>query len=387
MSGFPFGTAASNKLFLMGKALIQAGWDFTVISNIYVRPNSLNKTLTKSGIIDNINYFTTSPSVFRPNKKQVRAIAKIIGKIKEFAFVNKKIITGDINVVFIYSFRFVYTFLYTLYLRLFGCKVYLIYFEFRQSLSHRYKFHQIINDKLFDNVTIKWVNGVILISDSLVAHVKKRSPEKPIIKIPPLVNFDAFKVEKSDKQNEPYFLYCGTTQYKDVIDFIIRCFTSMKNNEHVKIILVVSGDEQSKEKLKQEYEKLISKEKLSIIGNLDYSELVSYYINALALLIPLRNTLQDISRFPQKVAEYCASANPIVTTAFGEMPIFFEDGISALMASDFDEKQFTKKLDFVIDNPDRAQKIGQAGYNIGLSHFDYRSYAESLGNFIKGNND
>ena len=47
------------------------------------------------------------------------------------------------------------------------------------------------------------------------------------------------------------------------------------------------------------------------------------FFNSEALLIPLRNTIQDIARFPNKLSEYVGVSGLIITTDVGEIKDYF----------------------------------------------------------------
>lgn len=106
------------------------------------------------------------------------------------------------------------------------------------------------------------------------------------------------------------------------------------------------------------------------------------YKNACGLLIPLRPTVQDRARFPHKIGEYVASGNPVVTTNYGEITKYFKDGESALIARNYDIAEFSRKMEFIISNPEKAQEIGWKGKQVGLDNFDYKQYGHRIKEFI-----
>ncbi|NJK98319.1 MAG: glycosyltransferase family 4 protein [Chloroflexia bacterium] len=109
--------------------------------------------------------------------------------------------------------------------------------------------------------------------------------------------------------------------------------------------------------------------------------MVNKYRNACALLIPLRDTLQDNARFPQKIAEYCAAKRPIISTRIGEVAYYFDDN-SAILAERYNINDFSEKLVYVIQNPEKCEQIAINSYEIGKKYFDYKSYALPLKEFM-----
>src|SRR5690606_34242781 len=118
--------------------------------------------------------------------------------------------------------------------------------------------------------------------------------------------------------------------------------------------------------------------RVKMFSKLPYGELIELYKNAGALLIPLSNSVTDVARFPQKISEYLASANPVITTAYGEMPFYFSDGVNALVAPEYKPESFATKMNFVIHHPEDAVAIGRNGYEAGKKYFDIDSYGVTL---------
>ena len=45
----------------------------------------------------------------------------------------------------------------------------------------------------------------------------------------------------SESSLEPYFLYCGSIDYIQVIHFIIDAYKSISDNENTKLFMIISG--------------------------------------------------------------------------------------------------------------------------------------------------
>ena len=113
-----------------------------------------------------------------------------------------------------------------------------------------------------------------------------------------------------------------------------------------------------------------------------YETLLNYYLNASALLIPLRPNIQDKARFPQKISEYVISGNPIITTKYGEVINYFEDSVNALIADEYDVNLFSKKMEYIIKYPEKSLEIGLGGKEVGMKYFNYKNYSSSLYNLL-----
>jgi glycosyltransferase involved in cell wall biosynthesis len=119
-----------------------------------------------------------------------------------------------------------------------------------------------------------------------------------------------------------------------------------------------------------------------MFSKLPQKELFTYYKNAIALLIPLRPTFQDFARFPHKTGEYLASGNPVISTNYGEVKYYFQDMKNMFLADTYDTDLFAQKMQFVIDNPEKAKNVGNEGKKIALEIFDYRNRAAVINDFL-----
>jgi glycosyltransferase involved in cell wall biosynthesis len=111
-------------------------------------------------------------------------------------------------------------------------------------------------------------------------------------------------------------------------------------------------------------------------------ELLSLYRDSAALLIPMSDDPISRARFPTKIAEYLASARPVVTTKVGEVDRFLVDGESAFMSPPGDADAYAECLIEILDNPTKAAAVGMAGRALTESLFRYEAHGPALLAFI-----
>ncbi len=147
----------------------------------------------------------------------------------------------------------------------------------------------------------------------------------------------------------------------------------------IHLYLVISGKNEEIEKLGKEIE---AYNHIKIFNKLKNEELLRMYKQSIGLLAPMRHCLQDEARFPQKVAEYCASGSPVITNPIGEIKTFFTSGTNAIFAKDFTINAYTDAMQWVINNPDKAHEIGLNGRQIGYKNFHYQNIAKPFAHFL-----
>jgi len=381
-SAFPYGLAEVQKIILISKSLILTGNTVTVICKNGYHNMKDRPELNVIGVYENIRYLYASGSCFRNKSFFARRLNQIKGKINEFLIIRKYKRKNRLDYAILSTRNFYLILYYNILSKIFGFKIILNYVEYYSAMKKRkFEIGQRINDKLFDKYATTLANAVFPISEFLINHIKEVSPRKKYLKIPGLTDFEKYN-DIEIFQGPKYFLFCGDAGYKEIIQFIIDSYGQLNDNNSIFLYLVINGNEDNLMKIKEYINNQVQKEKIKLFSKLSQKQLFSYYKNAIALLIPLRPTFQDIARFPHKTGEYLASGNPVISTNYGEVKYYFKDMENMLLAESYDINLFAQKMQFVINNPSYAQKVGLAGKNIASLIFDYRTMAPVINNFL-----
>jgi len=377
-SGFPYqGRAALSKLTLICKGLVAAGDRVTVLNRKGVFGPESSSTYSAQGVHEGIAFIYASRTPYRPKGFVQRNKLKLWGSWREFSLLYTYKRTQKLDFAFVSTHHFSALLYYSLLSKILGFKILYNFVELRTAMSSRKKVKQRINDQLLKLLEFKLVDAVLPISERLVIEVQSRAPQKPLLKVPIICDFDSFQIKKTISSSS-YYLYCGSLDYYEVIEFILKAFESLPEYINMDLTLVVGGTEQQKEALSKRISQSPKKHAIKTFSKLPYLDLVHQYTHAAGLLIPLRPTLQDEARFPHKIGEYLASGNPIITTHYGEVKQYFTDEQDALIASSYDLKLYTHKMSFISNHPKEAREIGLAGQRLGRKHFDYLAHGQRL---------
>ncbi len=382
VSGFPFGTAAINRCLNIYQSLIEYNVNVLVINRRAIHKKDIPIKIKKLSTFNSISYIYTSISPYKSDHFFVRRISNFWGRINEFYLLIKLLYKKEIDLIFYYpdgtNYRLI---LYRIISVVFRIPIICHYVEFRSKIVKRQqnlKFK--ISDYLFDNFFFYFVDAIIPISDYLCNYIVSKSQKKPFLKIPPIVDFNLFNKKDVDKNNS--FLYCGSAQYDDSLNLILKAFETIESTKY-SLTLILSG---SCVELKYVQELIVKhkfSERIFLKSNLLYEDLILEYLRAVALLVPLRNTIQDVARFPNKIAEYLATGNPILTMNFGEVKNYFKHNINAFVAESYSIEDYAKLMNSVIENPEKAVKIGMEGKKMGELYFDSKAYGEKIATLIK----
>ena len=379
ISSFPFGLANIEKTKLIAKALVITGCECSVLNRKWYVSYLNNVEFYLSAVYHKIMYYNASGQIQKPESFIKRNLLKLIMPLKEFSKI-KQINSKNKITDAIVSNRNAFLILYYIIMsKLFNFKVYLTVVENAESMVTRSSI-SFFNDLIYKKFILKKVDGAFPISEFLINYIKRHAPKQKILKIPILCDFEKFEKDKNLK-SEKYFLFCGAAAYIEIIRFILNAFNKI-NNKTYKLYLICNGNQKEMDILRNEILKNKKSELIRIFSGLNEEDLIDRYINAKAMLIPLRDTDQDKARFPHKIGEYLASGNPLITTAVGEINYYFQHKENALIADHYTVHEYAKLMKYVVDHSGEAEIIGKKGKVLGEKYFDYSIFGEKIVNFF-----
>lgn len=382
ISGFPHNVtlAPIQKSYLIYKGLVETGADVLYINTIpQATPDGVHDDKAR-GSLDGIEYVYTGGTPYRSEGFLSRNWTKLKGAVNEIRLLLSLARQNKIDAGILYTAHFSSHLYYRFWSKLLGFPIIMNYVEYRSAFKEA-SLKKKIGWQLIDRYAPSLVDGILPISEFLIQHIKKQGSNTPYLKVPTLCDFSRYSYLEENSDSPHYFLYCGSAAYFEVANFIIASF-ELVEAPGVFLYLIVNGWPYQKEKINQRIEQSTKSnfiKTFSGVSNKEYSQLL---FHAEGLLIPLRPTVQDTARFPNKIGEYVASGNPMVTTHIGEIGHYFEDGVSAFIAEEYEEAGFAQKMQQIIDHPHEAKAIGIQGQHIGHREFDYKTNGEKMISFL-----
>lgn len=280
-----------------------------------------------------------------------------------------------VDVLFVNSGQFVDTLVYKIISKMIGAKLVYQYCEERMAMGKGRPYHK-INGYCLHHFAPKLWDGAICISHYLESNCLAKNKSLKTMLVYPICDFvEIDALGHSEVEEKDYVLFCGSLGYMEIINFIIDSYHLSSIYEKCKLLMVLGGDKQSFEKMKKAHSDIVFKQDLS------YDRLIAYFRHAKALLIPLRDNVRDIARYPNKICEYSASKGLIITTNNGEIPYTFEDGVNALVADSYSIASFAEKLDEILVSTS-LDSIREKCYETGRLYFNISAYSEKTKTFM-----
>ena len=200
-----------------------------------------------------------------------------------------------------------------------------------------------------------------------------------IVDVPILV--DVNEQQPGDyPDGEPLVVFAGSPGYRPTICDIFSAMAEVWRT-HPQCRLVVTcaaADDPHADWLREEVRQAGDGSRVDLVGYLSRTELLALYARARALLIPLFDDQLSKARFPTKIGEYLAASRPVVTSAVGEIPRYFTDGVDAVVCPPGDPVAFGRAIAGLLADPARAALIGRRGRRVAETRFHYELYGETL---------
>lgn len=168
------------------------------------------------------------------------------------------------------------------------------------------------------------------------------------------------------KGGEPIILYVGSLEAFKGVDAVVRAAAAA----HADSVLVVVGAGPDRADLEGLAGELMPG-RARFLGLVD--DVVPAYQAADVVVLPFTGA----DSMPATVIEAGLCGLPVVTTPVGAIPEVVVDGETALLVPTGDEAALTAATSALLDDPDRAQAIGEAARHSYLERFDIAVVADA----------
>ena len=255
----------------------------------------------------------------------------------------------------------------------------------------KFQFIQKLVSNMENSIRIK-SHGVTVISHCLYDQVNKQLgiPEERIMYLPGGAPVDL--IQPMDKQEARMINEFGLEEkiigflggYQADLDLVVDAFALVLKKSNRCRLLIIGNDSGSKlDVLEKKIQKYGLKDKIIRTGFVESNHLPSLLACADVFALPIRNTLNNLSRWPNKIGEYTAAGRPTVTHAVGEMKYFFEKYPIGL-AVKHDDQEFADALLEFLQDQSKAQLYGNKAREVAEKILAWDKLALDLESFYLG---
>lgn len=385
--GFPHGMAASNRVRLLARAMVESGAAVMVLcTHVSERPPIVENTVAR-GEYQGVQYEYTTGCTVRSSRFLVRRAVAARGLLTAALRLVQMRLHRRVDCVYSYlQSRLEPTVASLMLLTLargLGIPVAVDLCERPSSLLER-----------FPSLP-RWMSpltpfrGVVAISEFLrewaVAEAARSGRRLAVMELPILAD-----VNEQRPTACPFdfgdLLFAASPAYETSTEFILDAMSHVWEVSPGTRLRIAGWrpEELRSTELRQRVSSLADEGRLTVAGHLGRRELLASYGESRALLAPLLDDTTSQARFPSKIAEYLASGRPVVTTNVGEVRRYLSDGLDAFVSQSADPRSFAEKTLEALGDPARAAQVGTRGRHLAETQFHYARYGAALVAFLRG---
>ena len=376
---FPEGNASTNRVFTYAKGFAENG------KSTYVVTLGNDYQNNKEGVIEGIHYHVAFKPVYKCKNFLKRNFPKFNKYFNALKVINQIQRKEPVTAIIVYTKNLTTHILIFFLSRYLGAKLVI------ENSEHplRYYRHGAINriiGKMRLFIELHTFDGILLITQNLMEFYKNkvRNDQKMLL-VPSTVDPSRFVHAKSGMLAYEYIGYFGYLNFhRDRLDILLRAFANVIN-KHPDIHLVMGGAlrDEDRNLILDLIEKLQITDKVHLLEYLKRDEVTRYFVDAKILVLVRSDHPDTNASYPSKLTEYLATGNPVISVNVGEIPNYLKNNENAFLFKPNDSDDLIDKLNFVLDNYEFAQKVGQSGKKLTNHIFNYNYQSKRIIEFIE----
>ena len=254
--------------------------------------------------------------------------------------------------------------------------------------------------KIVPNIIHKYIakntDIIFAISPYLFESAKNEYGCKNVVYVPNSIDTNHFKIDLKDREkireelgvekDDIIIGYAGSFWYVEGVPNLLQAFKNLRK-KYSKIKLAIMGKiylSNTDDNIPKLVEDMNLKNDVILIPSQPHEE-VPKFLSAFDILCCPKIDC-DINRAanPVKVPEYLSMGLPTVASAVGGIIDTMEDGVDGLLVKPGDVKDLEEKLEWIIQNPERAKEIGENGRKTAIEKYSYEAIEDTIRQVIRG---
>ena len=251
-----------------------------------------------------------------------------------------------------------------------------------------------LNMKIVPNIIYKYVaknaDAIFAISSYLLKSAKEEYGCKNVVYLPNSIDTNRFKIDRKErekirdelgiKKDEIIIGYAGGFWYVEGVPNLIQAFKNLRK-KHSKIKLAIMGKvyiSNTDDKIPKLVEDMNLKNDVILIPSQSHEEVPKFLSAFDILCCPKIDCEVNRAANPVKVPEYLSMGLPTVASAVGGIIDTIEDGVDGFLVKPGDVKDLEEKLEWVIQNPERAKEIGENGRETVIEKYSFEAIENTV---------
>ncbi|HDQ15687.1 MAG TPA: glycosyltransferase [Bacteroidetes bacterium] len=189
---------------------------------------------------------------------------------------------------------------------------------------------------------------------------------------------NALREEHNIPINDKIILFLGTIRSHKGIESLISAIHEIKN-QHVKLMLINSCDDNYSLGLKNEAESKLGK-RVILLGPISFEETPEFLAIADLYVIPQTESFASSGQIPAKLFDAMSMGLPIIATNISDIPDILQE--CGWIVKSNSPAEIASAIIHAIENPDEAIKKGKKARQIYLETYSLKIVKPKLTNFV-----
>ena len=353
------------------------------LSNLVLTEIFEKDRIGENGSINGIDYLYIGYTSF----KNILSVNDYFKKGRQFIKQHSK--PESKNIIYCFAYPDLKNLVFILYAKLIKYK---IIFDIVEDHRHTHYFFGLAG-KIKNKSSLYLLKLVPLFGDGLIVisnHLEKWcnsmfSNKIKVHNIPITINIkeiDKKKNEVSEIIDEVIIFYGGSFAPKDGLEYLLQAFKHLCNKyNNIRLVLTGEGQGIYMEKM---IELIKANPKIDYRGFISTPEYYAVLQSSDICCMTRTNSLFANTGFPFKLGEFLAAGKAIIATNVGDVPLYLENGINALVISPESVDTIEEALSIFIENKNEIREtLGIAAKKTAKQYFDDSILSEKLLDIFK----
>jgi len=214
-------------------------------------------------------------------------------------------------------------------------------------------------------------NGTVVVSHFLAKNLLKDGASMRSIRvIPSGVDTDLFT--PSRLPSEPNMLFAGTIRPIKRVGFLVRAFSEVKRRIPDATLTIVGGHLEGHEDVIRIIRALGLKDSVHIVPGVSHFDMPEFYRQA--YVVVLSSKMEGLGKV---LLEAGSVGRPSVAPEVGGIPDVVINGVTGFLYERDSLRSFVSRLEAVLTNPTRAQRMGKAASKSVRKKFSWQAVAQA----------
>ncbi|MFC4891883.1 glycosyltransferase family 4 protein [Pseudofrancisella aestuarii] len=152
----------------------------------------------------------------------------------------------------------------------------------------------------------------------------------------------------------------------------------VKAMEFVNVARLNLGGQFSEKKTEKEVKLYVGWQKVNELGFLGRDQVLNVYCKSKAGLVTLHPIINYLDALPVKMFEYMVAGLPVISSDIFFWKEIVEGNDCGICVNPLEPKEIAKAIDYIIDNPLEAERMGQNGKKAVLEKYNWSIEEEKL---------